>query len=200
MAWHDDLVTATRDLIPTIAHQGLRKDDTAIKQARKKACNVLAKHPSLKSLLPKSVRWNLYKLSVGVPYNTEELLSKLIDGLLLVAQRTSIQCAVQLCDKLLKDSADHKLTGYQLTLFGGLKLCARWDITKGLYAIPYESLHQHLKIDEKGSIHDPIVSVLDQKNNKSITVLVSEMRWGPAIVPREGLNNPISEGTRWVAV
>ncbi len=93
----------------------LRKNDTAIQQTRKNASDVLAKHPTLKDLLPTSDQWHLSNLTSGVGCNTEKLLSELIDCLLEAAQRTGIKRAVQTCDKLLTDAAERKLSGYELT-------------------------------------------------------------------------------------
>ena len=185
MTWHDDLVTAVLAVTSTMADPALRKYDTAIRQTRKDASNVLAEHPTLKDLLPTSDQWHLYNLTSGIPCKTEKLLSELIDCLLEAAQRTGIKRAVQTCDKLLTDAAERKLPGYDLTFFDGLKLSERWDIAPGLYAIPYRTLQKQLRRDV-APVYDPIAFRMDSQGEKSITVLVSELRWGPVIVSSKG--------------
>lgn len=185
MAWHDDLVTTILALTSTTADPGLPKRDTAIQQTRKDAADILAKHPSLKDLLLTSDQWHLYSLTSGIPYNTEKLLSRLVDYLLEAVQRTGIKMALQTCEKLLTDAAERKLPGYELTFFDGLKLSERWDIASGIYAIPYRKLQQQLR-PRVQSIYDPIVFGMDPKGDRSITVLVSELRWGPVIVSSKG--------------
>ena len=185
MTWHDDLVTAVLAVTSTMADPALRKYDTAIRQTRKDASNVLAEHPTLKDLLPTSDQWHLYNLTSGIPCKTEKLLSELIDCLLEAAQRTGIKRAVQTCDKLLTDAAERKLPGYELTFFDGLKLSERWDIAPGLYAIPYRTLQKQLRRDV-APVYDPIAFRMDSQGEKSITVLVSELRWGPVIVSSKG--------------
>lgn len=174
MTWRKELETTLSEVISSTAEE-------KVESYRQNAIDLLCKHSALKKLLVTSDKWHLYSLTSGYPYDTKRLKSELIDCTLKVAEKTSVGDAVRTCDKLLTDATDHKLPGFEFTFFIGIKLTKRWDITPGLYAIPYKSFQQQFG-KRRALSYDPIMSKLDPKDEKDITVLVSELRWGPIIV------------------
>ena len=185
MAWHQNLEAAILEVKSATVDLTARNRDIAIRKRRKDAADTLRTHPKLKDLLPKSDRWRLHKLDLGRPFSTEGLLSHLIDSLLAYAERTGIERAARHCDTLLTGAAASELPGYELTFFEGLKIDRRWELAEGLYAAPYEAVREKLR-PRLIRRYDPFALRMDPENMNSLTVLVREFRWGPAIVSSTG--------------
>ena len=164
---------------------GQQSNEPAAERLRQHATDVLCRHLTLEELLTTSDQWHLYSLASGYPYNSEKLKSTLIDRVLKAANRTGVEEAVRTCDKLLTDARERNLPGYELTFFTGIKLTQRWDLAPGLYTMPYRLLLQHFGM-RRGRARDYFVIELDPKDEKSLSVLVSELRWGPIIVSSSG--------------
>ena len=185
MTWRDNLQSAISALASSIVQYRSATDSTVIKQERQHTAEVLAEHPALKDLLPTSDNWHLHTLTSGYPYNTERLLSHFVDRLLDVATKSSIEQAVQNCDLLLTNATEYELPGYEFTFFEGLNISERWDITPGLFVIPYQALSQLLGRDAQRVFY--LISLnRDTQTRESMMVLVSELRWGPVIVSTKG--------------
>lgn len=199
MNWSNDLKAALSALTSTMAN-GLAPNDTVGADVRRNdVADVLARHPALADLLPTSDNWHLHSLTMGLPCTTERLLSKLIDRLFETTKSAGIENAVRTLDKLLADAEKRNLPGYNLTFFRGLKLTERWDIVPGLYALPYPALQQQLQRRIQ-LIPDQLMFGVDLKDNQSVAVLVSELRWGPIIVSTKGrtLSDPYPVETTFV--
>ena len=187
MEWRKELELALSRMISSMAidNSGQKTPGTVTGRHRRSAIDVLCRHPEIEQLLKTSDRWHLYSLTSGYPYSTEKLKSQLIDLVLGAAKRISVESAVCTCDKLFTGAAERNLPGFDLTFFVGIKLRKRWDIIPGLSAVPYKSFQQQFGRRERRP-YDRIVFGLDPKDEKNITVLVNELRWGPIIVSSRG--------------
>ena len=185
MTWPNDLKSALSALTSTMANASLANDTVEVGARRDDVADVLARHPAIADLLPTSTNWHLHSLTIGLPFTTERLLLKLIDGLLETAKSTGIENAVHTLDNLLTDAETRDLPGYELTFFHGLKLTKRWDIAPGLYALPYPELKQQLRRRVQ-RIPDSLMFRIDSRHDQSSVVLVSELHWGPIIVSTKG--------------
>ena len=119
---------------------------------------------------------------LGIPLNTERLLSKVVDGLLDSVERAGIDKAVRSCDKLLTGARDAHLPGYELTFFDGLEVPGRWSLAPGLYVAPYEAARKELS-GGLGLKYDPFQLPLEPDETKPLTALVGEFRWGLVVGP-----------------
>lgn len=182
MGWHEELETALSALPSSMVHPGQQSNGPAVERLRQHATDILCRHPALEELLTTSDQWCLYSLSQGSPYNTEQLKSELFDSVLTVANKTGVEKAVRTCDKILTSAVERNLPGFELTFFFGIKLTERWDIIPGLYAIPYKSIQQQFD-KRQVRLSDSIIFKLNPQDEKNLTVLVREFRWGPIIVP-----------------
>ena len=185
MGWRAELETALSALISSMAGFGQELAESTIERRRQNATDVLCRHPALEKLLKTSDQLYLRSLVTIFSHNTAELKSELINRLVATANRTNIEEAVRICDKVLTDAEKQNLPGFDLTSFVGLKLTKRWDIAPGLYAIPYESIQQELGQRQVCS-YEPAMFELNPKGEKSLTVLVRELRWGPIIISSAG--------------
>ena len=131
MDWRAALKTALSALISSSNAPRQKSAEATIERYRQNATDVLCRHPALEELLKTSDQWHLYSLGVGYPCNTEKLKSKLIDLILNTANRTGVEEAVRICDKILTEAEKQNLPGFELTFFVGLKLNKRWDIAPG---------------------------------------------------------------------
>ena len=185
MDWRAELEIALSALISPGAGRGQKIAEGTIEKHRQNATDVLCRHPALEKLLKTSDQLHLRSLVTIFAHNAVELKSELINRLVATANRTSIEEAVRICDKVLTDSEKQNLPGFDLTSFVGLKLTKRWDIVLGLYAIPYESIQQELG-QRQVCLYEPTMFELNPKGEKSVTVLVRELRWGPIIISSAG--------------
>ena len=177
MGWHEELETA----LSAMVDPGQQSNEPEVERLCQHATDMLCRHPALEELLTTSDQWYLYSLSQGSPYNTEQLKSELFDCVLNAAKRTGVEKAVRTCDKILTSAVERNLPGFELTFFFGIKLTERWDITPGLYAIPYKSIQQQFD-KHQVRLSDPIIFKLNPQDEKNLTVLAREFRWGPIIV------------------
>ena len=180
MAWREELEEALTALISSKAGSAGQEENADTERLRRHATGILSSHPALRELLPTSDSWHLHSLGSGYPCNTEKLKSDLIDHVLLIARETGVETAARTCEEYLKCAAEPRLPGFELTFIVGLKLTTRWDIVPGLYVVPYPSLQQQFR-RRRLRFPDTFLSGLDPSSKKNITVLVSELRWGPAI-------------------
>ena len=180
MAWRENLSGAILEVKSVMAGPAGSKRDAAIRQSRMDAAGILEAHPALKDWLPTSDRWALQMPGLGIPFNTERLLSKLIDGLFDSVERAGIERAVRDCDELLTAARDAQLPGYELTFFDGLKVSGRWNLAPGLYVAPYETARKQLS-GGLGLRYDPFELPLEPEETKSLTALVRKFRWGLVI-------------------
>ena len=185
MAWHENVEAALLEVNAALATPAGPNRDTAIKARRTAAADVIAAHAALKKLLPTSDLWHLHKLGFGTVVSTERLLSWLIDSLVECAKVTGIMTAVRDCDTLLTDGAAGELQGYDLTFFEGLKIAGRWDLAEELYVAPFETVRKQLRPRLIGR-YDPFALKMDPEHTESLSVLVREFSWGPAIVALKG--------------
>ena len=185
MSWPSDLHAALSALTSTMANAVASNDTVDVDARRSAVTDVLARHPALVDLLPTSDNWQFYSLTVGVPFTTEKLLSELLDRLLDSAKHIGVEDAVRTLDNLLTLAERRDLPGYELTFFRGLKIAERWNIAPGLYALPYPVLKKQLRRRVQ-RIPDSLLYRIDPADAQSVAVLVSDVRWGPIIVPNTG--------------
>ena len=197
IGWREELEKALSALMSSKPGLGQESAEAAVERHRQNATDVLSRHPALEDLLKTSDQWHLYSLGVGYPCNTEKLKSQLINLLLNTANRTGVEEAVHICDKVLTNAKKKNLPGFELTFFVGLKLTGRWDIAPGLYAVPYRSIQQQFG-QRQARLYDPIIFGLDPKGEKDITVLVNELWWGPIIVSSSGRTLKDPYPVEWV--
>ena len=181
MSWLNDLDAALSTLMSATANSQPENDIPDLDARRNRVAEVLTRHPALADLLPTSNNWHLHSLALGIPCTTEKLLATLIDRLLDTAYHTGVEPAVRTLDRLLSDAENRNLPGFELTFFRGLKLTRRWDITPGLYALPFPMLKQQLRRRVQ-RLPDSLLYRIDPGQEQSVAVLVSELRWGPVIV------------------
>jgi len=181
MDWIEDFTAAVSACVTSRAATGHQGSTKATNDGRQKAAEVLSRHPTLRGLLKTSDHWHLYFLGIGIPYNTEKLKFQLIDLVLKAVDRDGLEAAVDTCDKVLTDSAGHRLPGLDLTFFVGLSLNGRWDIAPGMYAIPFALLQQQFR-GLPNHAYDPFLFEPDPNGKKNVTVLVRTFRWGPMVV------------------
>ncbi len=185
MSWLNDLEAVLSALMSATANSQPENDNPGLDARRNRVSEVLARHPALADLLPKSNNWHLYSLAHGMPCTTEKLLATLIDRLLDTANHIGIEPAARTLDRLLSDAEKRNLPGFDLTFFRGLKFAGRWDIAPGLYVLPFPMLKQQIR-RRTGRRPDSLLYGIDPGDEQSVAVLVSEFRWGPVIVSTEG--------------
>ena len=181
MGWIEEFTAAVSACVTSRAATGHQGSAKATSDGRKKAAEVLGRHPTLRGLLKASNQWHLYFLGVGTPYDTEKLKFHLIDLVLKAVKRDGVEAAVDTCDRVLTDAASHRLPGLDLTFFVGLRLTGRWDIAPGIYAVPYALLQQQFR-SLPGHAYDRFLLEFDPNGRKNVTVLVRTFRWGPIVV------------------
>lgn len=114
-----------------------------------------------------------------------EFALAIIARLVCSATLSGVPETVRRFEDVLERSAAKDLPGWEATFISGLNLEGRWDIAEGLFALPYDEYRrEHLR-----SMAAPIFDFMLQRagnvessvEESPITVILQEIRWGPAV-------------------
>ena len=73
MSWLNDLEAVLSTVTSPTAYSRPENDGADVDARRSRVADVLARHPALSDLLPKSGTWHLHSLALGIPCTTEKL-------------------------------------------------------------------------------------------------------------------------------
>ena len=156
---------------------------------RQDAIEVIGRHPILEELLKNNEYWYLYMNGLPYPQDTDQIKSKLLDGIETVTERSNLKQAVETCDMIVTASDTCELPGYDIVFFIGLKLKSRWDIARGLFAIPYKEMGKYFGESFVNMADEVLFGKVEQVllnkiffDMDSVSVLINELEWGPVII------------------
>ena len=120
------------------------------------------------------------------PFNEiKHLKSELWDRFDSIVKRSGLAEAVDVFKRAKSALDKGKPPGYGVVFFAGLKLESRWDITPGLFAIPYDEIWSYCSENLKQSVE---FVLFDQPaigstffNREHVTVLMTALDWDSLI-------------------
>ena len=115
--------------------------------------------------------------------SADKFLAEIVAGLVRGAIKNGTRIAAQDFKKILRLGSRRKLPGYEATLIVGTALPNRWEITEGLYAVPYAEIERRLSPQDIFGQRPPP----SEQSTRNVIALVRDFHWGPAIFkkPRE---------------
>lgn len=152
-----------------------------------KATELLCEHEIIESILEEHDGQNEFGVG-GLRHcvfhtSADKFLAEIVAGLVRGAIKNGTRIAAQDLEKILTLGTRRKLPGYEATLIVGTALPHRWDITEGLYAVPYAEIETRLSPQDIFGQHPPP----SEQSTRNVIALVRDFHWGPAIFkkPRE---------------
>ena len=146
------------------------------------AMMVLSRHPEIGRFSgnrSESGEYALIGLRSGSMAASKSLPMELLSRLVRNAARVGVRKSVENLSRILVQSSEINLPGFEATIVLGMRLHERWDIIDGIYAIPYRDFEAQFDTLAR-SYYSQIPNQI-ATHGKSVGVLIREFRWGPAL-------------------
>ena len=140
---------------------------------------VLLKHPSLGGAVYTSNDQWVLSLDLAVSRVPAHQMSSMLRGLVGYAIEHNPEATANALADMICRGANHDLSSYSILLFCGLHVERRHDFPSGLSIISFEEARQYLSDDLVRSLLGEGTTA----GREAIGAVVSEVKWGPAIVP-----------------
>ncbi len=140
---------------------------------------VLLEHPTIGDAADTSDDEWVLGLDLAVSRNSEHQMVFMLRGLIEHALEHTPQTTANALAEVMLKGENHDLSSYSILLFRGLHVERRQDFQGGLSIISFEEARQFLS----DSMAQSLVGEGTDVGREPLGAVVSEVKWGPAIVP-----------------
>ena len=140
---------------------------------------VLLEHPSLGSAVYISNDQWVLSLDLAVSRVPAHQMSPMLRGLVGYAIEHNPEATANALADMIYRGANHDLSSYSILLFRGLHVERKHDFPGGLSIIPFEEARQYLS----DNLVRSLLGEGTDDGGEPIGAVVSEVKWGPVIVP-----------------
>ena len=150
-----------------------------ISQELSRLLKVLLEHPTFKGAVYDSDDGPVLGLDLGISRVRAHQMVFVLQGLVDYALEHSPEATANALVEMICRGENHDLNSYSIMLFRGLHVERRHDFRGGLSIISFEEARQYMS----DSIVHSLLGEGTDAGRGPIGAVVSEVKWGPAIVP-----------------
>ncbi len=140
---------------------------------------VLLEHPTIRDAADTSDEEWVLGLDLAVSRISDHQMFFMLQGLVDHALEHTPQTTASALAEMMLKGENHDLSSYSILLFRGLHVERRHDFQGGLSVISFEEARQYLS----DSMAQSLVEEGTDVGREPLGAVVSEVKWGPAIVP-----------------